>query len=424
MQKTFSYLLSFLLGDETLTQFVGYTADKSQWQAYKIVIVPSSFFEDHQNGCVKLPTLPLSCFNKMPILFGQPASTMVGDTLVVYADLLASACFLLSRYEENLIEERDEHGRFMGKDSLLYKAGYLMRPVVDEYGEWLRNQLSLLGVEVQKTTPKMAITLTHDVDEPFAHRSLKSLIGGIMRGDAKTAWYNFTHPLQQNAYYTFPWIVAQDARLPKADVIYFMRMPLWACKQDKPYLRYQSKDMQSLLQLLDKHNIKKGWHVSYYAGNHASCLKKEKEQLEQALKLPLLCSRYHFLRTCCAEDMQTLSDAGIQHDYTLSYADRLGFRLGTCRPVAFISPVTLQVAHLQLHPLTIMDATLFGYMKLSFEQAWQYAISMVEQVAHHGGELVLLWHNTMLQPQQVSCIFYQHLIDYLALNFGNDARKS
>lgn len=93
MQKTFSYLLSFLLGDETLTQFVGYTADKSQWQAYKIVIVPSSFFKDHQNGCVKLPALPLSCFNKMPILFGQSASTMEGDTLVVYADLLASACF-------------------------------------------------------------------------------------------------------------------------------------------------------------------------------------------------------------------------------------------------------------------------------------------------------------------------------------------
>lgn len=423
MQKTFSYLLSFLLGDETLTQFVGYTADKSQWQAYKIVIVPSSFFKDHQNGCVKLPALPLSCFNKMPILFGQSASTMVGDTLVVYADLLASACFLLSRYEENLIEERDEHGRFMGKDSLLYKAGYLMRPLVDEYGSWLRAQLQSMGVGVQLPNTSLKITLTHDVDEPFAHRSLKSLLGGIMRGETKTAWHNFTHALEQNSYYTFPWIVSQEAKLPFADKIYFMRMPLQPCQQDKPYVSYQSKDMKALVALLKKNKVQIGLHASYFSGENPQIIGREKIELETAIQQSITTNRYHFLRTCLADDMSYLADAGIKDDYTLAFADQVGFRLGTCRPVAFISPKTLKTSNLILHPLTMMDATLFRYMQLSLDDAFKQACCLIETVRQYGGELVLLWHNTMLQPQQPSCLCYQKILEYLALNVAEQAKK-
>lgn len=51
--------------------------------------------------------------------------------------------FLISRYEEMVRRGlRDEHGRFPGKESLPYRAGFLHRPIVDEYRmllhRWLR----------------------------------------------------------------------------------------------------------------------------------------------------------------------------------------------------------------------------------------------------------------------------------------------
>lgn len=418
-----NYVLEFLLGSTEYVRYVGYSKDSTEWKNYKVVIVPSSFLEEHKEGKVQMPQLPLKQLDGMPILFGEPQVKQVENTLVVYADLVASAVFLLSRYEETLVSERDLHGRFQAKSSLLYRAGCLMRPLVDEYGSWLRAQLQSMGVGVQLPNTSLKITLTHDVDEPFAHRSLKSLLGGIMRGETKTAWHNFTHALEQNSYYTFPWIVSQEAKLPFADKIYFMRMPLQPCQQDKPYVSYQSKDMRALVALLKKNKVQIGLHASYFSGENPQIIGREKIELETAIQQSITTNRYHFLRTCLADDMSYLADAGIKDDYTLAFADQVGFRLGTCRPVAFISPKTLKTSNLTLHPLTMMDATLFRYMQLSLDDAFKQACCLIETVRQYGGELVLLWHNTMLQPQQPSCLCYQKILEYLALNVAEQAKK-
>lgn len=418
-----NYVLEFLLGSTEYVRYVGYSKDSTEWKNYKVVIVPSSFLEEHKEGKVQMPQLPLKQLDGMPILFGEPQVKLVENTLVVYADLVASAVFLLSRYEETLVAERDDHGRFQAKSSLLYKAGCLMRPLVDEYGSWLRAQLQSMGVGVQLPNTSLKITLTHDVDEPFAHRSLKSLLGGIMRGETKTAWHNFTHTLEQNSYYTFPWIVSQEAKLPFADKIYFMRMPLQPCQQDKPYVSYQSKDIRALVALLKKNKVQIGLHASYFSGENPQIIGREKIELETAIQQSITTNRYHFLRTCLADDMSYLADAGIKDDYTLAFADQVGFRLGTCRPVAFISPKTLKTSNLTLHPLTMMDATLFRYMQLSLDDAFKQACCLIETVRQYGGELVLLWHNTMLQPQQPSCLCYQKILEYLALNVAEQAKK-
>lgn len=418
-----NYVLEFLLGSTEYVRYVGYSKDSTEWKNYKVVIVPSSFLEEHKEGKVQMPQLPLKQLDGMPILFGEPQVKQVENTLVVYADLVTSAVFLLSRYEETLVSERDLHGRFQAKSSLLYKAGCLMRPLVDEYGSWLRAQLQSMGVGVQLPNTSLKITLTHDVDEPFAHRSLKSLLGGIMRGETKTAWHNFTHALEQNSYYTFPWIVSQEAKLPFADKIYFMRMPLQPCQQDKPYVSYQSKDMRALVALLKKNKVQIGLHASYFSGENPQIIGREKMELETAIQQSITTNRYHFLRTCLADDMSYLADAGIKDDYTLAFADQVGFRLGTCRPVAFISPKTLKTSNLILHPLTMMDATLFRYMQLSLDDAFKQACCLIETVRQYGGELVLLWHNTMLQPQQPSCLCYQKILEYLALNVAEQAKK-
>jgi hypothetical protein len=75
----------------------------------------------------------------------------------------------------------------------------------------------------------------------------------------------------------------QESKLPFATQLYFMRMPLMPCKQDKPYLNYQGKDMQCLITLLKSHNVKIGLHTSYYAGANPQTILAEKTMLEKAL---------------------------------------------------------------------------------------------------------------------------------------------
>lgn len=415
--RTINYILEFLLNGNEYVRYVGYTRDATKWEQYKVVIVPSSFFQDHAAAKSRMPQLPLNELEGMPILFGEPQVKQVNGTLVIYADLVASALFLLSRYEEILNPERDVHGRFSAASSLAYKAGFLQRPLIDEYGAYLRRCLAQCGVELPAATQKMTITLTHDVDVPFEHRTLRSFLGGIRRGKVKMAFKNAFSSLLRNSVYSFPWLIEQDNRLPDAQKIYFLRCPIQACAYDNPYLSYRSRDMRQLVTLLKQSGVQVGLHGSYQSGSDAPLIAAEKRQLEKNIGTPLTQHRYHFLRTCIPDNFISLQEAGVLHDYTLGYADAVGFRLGTCRPVRFISPITFQVENVQLHPLTIMDVTLSDYRQLSYHQAWDTVVQIVDQVKKHHGELVLLWHNTSVADSTTyHRPLYNDIITHLTLD--------
>ena len=83
-------------------------------------------------------------------------------------------------------------------------------------------------------------------------------------------------------------------------------------------------------------------------------------------------------------------------DFTMGYADVNGFRLGTCRPVKWINPITRQITSLTLHPLSIMDCTLdeSKYMGLNEEEALKYCLNILYEIKQYNGEVVLLWHNS------------------------------
>lgn len=107
-------------------------------------------------------------------------------------------------------------------------------------------------------------------------------------------------------------------------------------------------------------------------------------------------NRHHYLASREPEDLTKLIKAGITDDFTMGYADVSGFRLGTCRPVKWINPMTRQLTSLTLHPLSVMDCTLSEsqYMGLSPDEAYQYCAELVREIRQHRGEIVWLWHNT------------------------------
>ena len=181
---------------------------------------------------------------------------------------------------------RDAHGRFPGRESLPYRAGFLHRPIVDEYRlllhRWIR-QSHLRVPEIKKQVRK--VYLTHDVDAPTLFRTWKGLVRSLLaqRGLFTSLKGKFGS-LEQDPYYTFPWLFQQNSRLQEAlgpvgcQAILFLRCG-GNTSFDKPFYALTDHDIRRLLKSASDHGMHIGLHSSYQAGKEPALIRKEKETL-------------------------------------------------------------------------------------------------------------------------------------------------
>ncbi|MDR1623874.1 MAG: polysaccharide deacetylase family protein [Tannerellaceae bacterium] len=430
MNPAVSYIIDFLLGDQKSVRHncrIGYTSDRSMFHRYNLVIVASSFFNERVYGTpLSMPALPLAEVEGVPLLFGEAKTVWHGDTLAVYADIVASAYFLLTRYEEiRRRDVRDEHGRFPGKESLPYRAGFIHRPIVDEYGKLLRGWLRETGVSLTEPAPRIRkIWLTHDVDAPFYCRSLRGALRETLRGKGiGNALRLLRQPLEKDPYYTFPWLTSEDDKVmgrlgkKRSNALYFLKTG-GKSSYDRPRYSLRRPGGASLLKLLRSRQAVVGLHSSYDAGQNPLLIEREREHLERISGQKIRHNRHHYLAAREPEDLVLLERAGITDDFTMGYPHVAGFRLGTSRPVRWINPANKHVSSLTLHPLTVMDVTLSEtkYMNLSYDEAFGYCLRLIDRVEQAGGELVMLWHNdtvSQLQMRQGAATWHRRL--YAAL---------
>lgn len=424
------YIIRFLLGNVYSPEIgmqIGYTSNEDDFHVYKLIIIPSKFFDSSIYGSIdSLPQLPLNTIDDIPLLFGTPKIEKQDNRLIIHADIIASAYFLLSRYEEFVRKDvRDNYGRFPGKESLPFRAGFIHRPLVDEYGKMLRKWLREAGVNIPEPKPEInKIYLTHDVDIPYYYKGrIKSTLKGLLTSNKqKTILKSFFGKPENDPAFTFPWLIKQDTLSQKTvgedkcEVIYFFKSG-GKTQEDKPVYNLKSNEIRYLFSLCKKSNATIGLHASFDAGANPALIKGEKNKLERATDVTIRYNRHHFLNCREPEDMQYLIDAGISDDFTMGYADVAGFRLGTCRPVNWINPVNKNVNDLILHPLTIMECTLDRpeYMGLDYQSALAYSKRLIDQTAKSNGDLVLLWHNSYIPIDSANwCrILYEELLRYL-----------
>ena len=408
MLEIVRYLLQFMIGEnhyEEISHLVGYCSDSASFQPFKVVIVPSDFFKEGVYGSNKTnPSIPLKHIDGVPLLFGTPDIERVGDTIVVHADLVASAYFLVSRYEEMLHRHlRDAHGRFPGRESLPYRAGFIDRPIVEEYGQLIRKWLKQNGVTLSEPAAQIRkINLTHDVDEPFYCRTWRNVARHLLSGRSLASAIRAKYgPVERDLYFTFPWMLHQDNVLQleigedRCQSFLFFKAG-GKTKKDKPYYHLDGKDIRVLLALCREHRVIVGLHSSYSAGMTPSFIATEKKQLETTFGMEIKHNRHHYLSSREPEEMEYLEQEGFTDDYTMGYADVSGFRLGTSLPVRYINCQTRRLTSLTLHPLIIMDGTLNhpNYMNLTAEKAEAYCFQLIQRIQQVNGDLTLLWHNT------------------------------
>ena len=125
-----------------------------------------------------------------------------------------------------------------------------------------------------------------------------------------------------------------------------------------------------------------------------------------------LSSRMHFLRWEYPTTLNYLSEAGIDNDNTLGYADKPGFRCGTCTDYPAYDALEQKILNIRIQPLIVMDNTILDkdYIGLGIsaesEKEFSKLIDICKAVK---GSFSLLWHNCNFK-NQLYFSFYKKLI--------------
>lgn len=435
VQACINYVLDVLLGEadrESVSEEIWYGDAQAGLESDKrLVIEASPFFSRWYGDGHRIPVPPLPNIEGTPLLFGHPVVARSGQKILVKADIIASTYFLTTRYEESVRKRiRDENGRFPGIRSLAVRAGFIHRPVVDEYACLLTKWLKAAGIGVPLARRQFSVSLTHDVDSlrrykgivPYLKKCANALIGRMplqeilegartLSGSVKDPFDNFEEMAALDAAF----LTGRTNAAVK--VIYY----IMACDADEAASHYHLGDPEAtqLVRFLkEETDAGFGLHTSYKAGIHPERIAVEKERLEEALDMPVRLNRHHYLAWREPEHGVYLDKAGITCDSTLGYADVAGFRLGVCRRIPLFDPVRIERLRVWEQPLTLMEDTLGSakYMGLDEEAAFEYARGLLNQCRRHQGDLVLLWHNTSLSTacSQYYPRLYHRLLKELA----------
>ena len=386
MKEIIDYIIQFLLyGNAEAAKQVGYTANEEEWQNYRVVIVPSGQLGKE----IVMPDFSEAKGERLE------AKGTEQPTWIIRTDIVYNTFFFISRAEELINTQRDEHGRFLAKYSILGKNNRLMIPTVDEYARMLMKLLDL-----PLPTPSFSqIYLTHDIDTVAHYRHWRGAIGGILRGQWRKVIASLKN-LHNDPAFTFSWLIAQDKKVEGAECIYFVKDTMGK-GYDYPQYKLDGKDFETAEMLIENSGAKIGWHGSYYGGDKANRLLGDKAGLH----------RSHYLR-CSIDQMQRLAEVGVTDDFTMMFPDQVGFRLQTTRAVRWINPKTMTLTDLVLHPLTVMDCTLSNsnYMNLSEDEAYFECQRLFDKVHQNAGEVVILWHNTIIADNGYHRSLYPKLL--------------
>lgn len=380
LQPIIDYILTWLCyGDEEAAKRVAYTADLTALEDHDVVIIPNGKL----GNSIVLPEM-----NKVEVDYPTKGKA------VFRTDIVYNTFFFISRAEETFNTERDEHDRFAAKYSILGQNNRLQIPILDEHARVLMKALDL-----PLPTPGFGhIYLTHDIDAVTKYRSLRSALGGIKRGEQK-AVMKALRDIHNDPFYTFPWLIEQDAKVPQAERIYFVKQTRGK-GFDYPQYCLHGRDFKRLKALLLDSGARLGVHGSYY-------------QLLPSRPISTL-YRTHYLRSSIRH-LKDLVKAGYTDDFTMGFADEAGFRLQTTRAVRWINPTTYKLTPLTLHPLIVMDCTLSEehYMNLTEEEAYFLCEQLIDKVRMHHGDLCLLWHNSRLTDDTYHRSLYPKILQLI-----------
>ena len=313
------------------------------------------------------------------------------------ADIFSGIFYLLSRYEEYVIEDRDQHNRFKPQNSILFKHGFLQKPVVDIWLDILASKLTAMYPSFNRTKPDFEALLTLDIDNGYAYlgkgffRNLGGLSRDLLKGNIGLIRNRIKVLLgkQKDPYDHYDYL---STTLKTHPVNLKCFVPTGRRSRFDKNLPPGSKIYQDLIKkLADMGEI--GIHPSYASNSNSEILSEEVERLSRVLEAPIKMSRQHYLKLQIPATYQNLLKLGIKHDFTMGYAQEPGFRSGTGRSFMFYDLSAETITDLRIHPFAYMDGTFRDYKQISADEAKVEITHLISEMKLYGGCFIWIWHN-------------------------------
>ncbi|WP_157071670.1 polysaccharide deacetylase family protein [Steroidobacter denitrificans] len=357
---------------------------------------------------------------RIPVLYGSRLDHgeylyKTDKKICLGVDVFGSAFVMLTRYEELVLQERDNHGRFPWKASVGVRSSVHERPIVDEYAEVLFRAMFSLWPSLPRKDGQYRVSLSHDIDRMFSMKKaswntvVRNCAGDILR--RRDPWLAAKRMLSHTGtasaewrfepYNTFNYIFKQSERFGLRSAFFLIphsTEPRW----DGDY-SLEDPRVQELITAIHSRGHEIGLHGSYQSFDQPELLSSQFKQLldltrSLGVHQEKWGGRQHYLRWSAANTWRVWADAGLDYDSTVGFAERAGFRCGTCREYPVFDLRRRKVLTLVERPLIAMDVSFQSaqYMALSLEQSLDKLRKLADICRSFRGNFTLLWHNTSL----------------------------
>lgn len=163
-----------------------------------------------------------------------------------------------------------------------------------------------------------------------------------------------------------------------------------------------------------------GYHASYNTMRDQDALKREVQHFfavmeDLGIEQSAWGGRQHYLRFSNPSTWRNWAEAGLDYDSTLSFADHVGFRSGTCHEYPVYDLKSRRQLSLRERPLIVMEGTCLGeqYMDIGFDGLLDQCQELASRCRAVAGTFLFLWHNSSLILERARST-YQTLLNRIS----------
>lgn len=320
-------------------------------------------------------------------------------------DIFASTFFVVSRYKEYLPSKIDKYGRFRSSQSMLYKAGLLEKPVVNQYALYLKKMLQERFPELLFKQHRFSYVPTFDIDQAYSylHKGFKRTAGAIVRSFLNTNFKELKERFEvltgrrPDPFDTYDYIFDVCNQRQQKPLFFFLLGD--GSRFDKNISVGEVAFRKLMEQVARKAEV--GIHLSFKSHVSSRMTQREIKRLADVIGQPIIRNRYHYLRFQLPNSYSMLLKNGIKEDYSMGYAPRAGFRAGICTPFYWYNLKTESVTDLRVFPIAFMDTTFTEYRKTTPAESLEKIKAILKAVKEVEGTAYGLWHNSSFTEQGV-----------------------
>jgi len=353
--------------------------------------------------------------NEIPVLF--PVQRELGifqvqnGGVIFHYDLLKSAFFLLSGYQERSPEYLDSMDRYPHDLSLQSNLKVTRKPLVNYYlnmiAEGIREYCKSYNIKLKDRLlfKNGVVFITHDIDivDTYAFPEVIFKIKQALRMTrTPLSWRKSLHMAfhyifnylnffsRNNPHWDFPFIREVESEYGLRSAFFFLPNDK---KNVDAYYTFNEPRLKQLFLDLDRENCEIGLHGTVRSATSLTAMKEIQAHLKDYSPQEVRGIRQHRLMYDFNSTPVIHHQAGFQYDTSLGFAEHEGFRNSFCLPFRLYDHESDQMLDHWEIPLTVMDVTLFHYKEYSIEEAMDALEELFQETIKFNGVITFLWHN-------------------------------